>query len=495
MDDQNNERWKLLRGDCYEVLKTLPDNSIDAVVTDPPYGLSSDVDIRKVIRHWFVGKDYKHDKAGFMGAEWDSFVPGPEIWREVFRVLKPGGHLLAFTGSRTMDLMGFAIRFGGFEMRDTVMAWLYKTGKPKTLDVSKGIDAFFNVERKVIERRVRRSGGYHIRTGDDEEVEDNVTEPATPEAQHWDWWHTGIKPCFEPVLMARKPLAEDTVVKNVLAHGTGALNAGGCRLPPDPETGARKWPTNTVLCHHPLCDEGECHPDCAVAVLEHQNPGSAKSFPHFYLNGKAGKDDRYVYVECGCPEARVMPLVEANALAEDVYEPEEGKDASWRKFDARSGPQTRGVCPKCEKPYVYERHPTVKPTDVMRWLVRLVTPAGGVVLDPFNGSGSTGVAALHERMRYVGIEREEKFYEIASARLRDTAAVTPTYEPPPPLRGIDYADTSAPEPEPKDEVIPLPDSEALRKAFDITEEIKVERKAGGLAAKDFKRLVSKGLKR
>jgi len=471
---KDGERWQLLRGDCLEVLKSIPDNSIDACVTDPPYGLSDDVDIRKVIRHWFVGKDYKHHKAGFMGAEWDSFVPGPEIWREVFRVLRPGGHLLAFTGSRTMDLMGFAIRFAGFEMRDTIMAWLYKTGKPKTLDVSKGIDAFFNVERKVIERRVRRSGGYHIRTGDDEEVEDNITEPATPEAQHWDWWHTGIKPCFEPVLMARKPLAEDTVVKNVLAHGTGALNAGGCRLPPDPETGARKWPTNTVLCHHPLCDEGECHPDCAVAVLEHQNPDSAKSFPHFYLNGKAGKDDRYVYVECGCPEPRVIPLVEAHALCLD--------------------PETKGKCRECNVPIEYERHPTVKPTSVMRWLVRLVTPKSGLVLDPFNGSGSTGVAALHERMRYVGIEREEKFYEIASARLRDTAVAAPTYEPPPPLRGIDFSDAS-PEPEPAVEVIPLPDSEALRKAFDISEEITVKRPAGGLSPRDFKKLVAKSLRR
>lgn len=483
------ERWTLLRGDCLEVLKKLEDNSIDACVTDPPYGLSDDVDIRKVIRHWFVGKDYKHDKAGFMGAEWDSFVPGPEIWREVYRVMKPGAHLLAFTGSRTMDLMGFSIRFAGFEMRDTLMAWVYKTGKPKTLDISKGIDAYFKVERKVVERRVRRSGGFHIRTGDDHEVEDNVTEATSPEAKHWDWWHTGIKPAFEPVLVARKPLSEGTVVENVLKHGTGGMNIGACRLPPDPETGAQKWPSNTFFCHHPLCAE-ECHPDCALAVLERQNPGSAASFPQFYLSGKAGKDDRYVFVECGCPEPRVMPLVEANALAEEEYVVEEGKDASWRKFSERGAPQTRGCCPKCEKPYVYERHPTVKPTDVMRWLVRLVVPQGGLVLDPFNGSGSTGVAALHERRRYIGIEREEKFYAIASARLRDTAEQTPPYEMPEPLRGID-----APGETDKPEVIPLPDSEQLRKAFDLTEEVKVERKPGGLVAKDFKKLVAKGLKR
>ena len=368
------------------------------------------------------------------------------------------------------------------------------SGKPKTLDISKAVDEHFGAERVVIERRTRRSGGYHIRTGADEEVDDLITEPATPEAKYWDGFHTGLKPGFEPVLIARKPLDQDTIVKNVLVHGTGGLNIGANRLPPDPESGARKWPMNVLVTHHPACvEEGDCHPECATKELDHQVVGSAKFFPQFYYNGKAGKDDRYVYVECGCPEPRVMPLVVANALIEKGPK-DPNKDAdliAWEKFRAMKGAvKSDGTCVSCGKPFQYERHPTVKPTNVMRWLVRLVTPKGGIVLDPFNGSGSTGVGCMHERLRYVGIEMGDKYFAIASARLTDTAEDTPPYEPPEPLRGID--EPAVPE---TAEVIPLPDSEALRKAFDLTEEIKVERKPGGLASKDFKRLVAKSLKR
>lgn len=514
------QRWTLLRGDCYDVLKTIPDNSIDAVVTDPPYGLSDDVDIRKVIRHWFMNMSYKHDKSGFMGADWDSFVPGPEIWREVYRVMKPGAHLLAFTGSRTMDLMGFSIRFAGFEMRDTVMAWVYGTGKPKTLDIAKGIDAYAGAERQVVAKQTRTQGGYHIRTGLDESVEWDVTVATTPEAKYWDGWHTGLKPGFEPVLVARKPLADGmTVVENVLTHGTGGLNIGECRVGEDvrynppagtdsdifsfdadnqhPGTTVKgRWPMNVLLTHHPACEEGgKCHPECSTVQVNAQVPNTAGFFPQFYYNGKALKDDRYAYVECGCAEARVMPLVDADALVFGSAAPTprnvDGKDQSWRQFDSMADAKAGALCENCGKPMSYERHPTVKPTSVMRWLVRLVVPKGGLVLDPFNGSGSTGVAALVERRRYVGIEREHKFYAIASKRLEDTAAASLPYEEPPPLRGIDVL--GVPD-EPS--AIPLPSSEELRRAFDITEEVKVEKPvAATLKAADFKKLVAKGLKR
>jgi|GEM_PF-917086 len=453
-------------------------------------------------------------KTVWSGNSWDSFVPGPEIWKEVYRVMKPGAHLLAFTGSRTMDLMGFSVRFAGFEMRDTIMAWLYGTGKPKALDLSKGIDAHLGAERTVIEHRMAKQGGFHIRSGADDMSEQNITAPTTDAAKYWDGWSTSLKPGFEPVLVARKPLAEDTIVKNVLVHGTGGLNIGANRLPPDPETGARKWPMNVLITHHPACIEGgECHPECATTELDHQVVGSAKFFPQFYYNGKASKDDRYVYVECGCAVAKVMPLVEANQMVS--YDPTLNSEqarftqpaakfpgvaggakkaadtAAWEKFRNISNKvATDGLCDVCGVSFSYERHPTVKPTSVMRWLVRLVTPKGGIVLDCFNGSGSTGVAALHERVRYVGIEMGDKYFAIASARLTDTAEDTPPYEPPEPLRGID--EPAVPE---TAEVVPLPDSEALRKAFDLTEEIKVERKPGGLASKDFKRLVAKSLKR
>jgi site-specific DNA-methyltransferase (adenine-specific) len=421
-------------------------------------------------------------KTVWSGNSWDSFVPGPEIWKEVYRVMKPGAHLLAFTGSRTMDLMGFSIRFAGFEMRDTIMAWLYGTGKPKSNDVGKGIDAYFGAEREIVTHRMARGGGFHIRSGSDDLTEQNVTAPATPEAKFWDGWNAALKPGFEPVLVARKPLDQDTVAENILVHGTGAMNIGACRLPPDPETGARKWPMNAVFAHHPACEEdGPCHESCAVRELAKQEPGCERFFPQFYYNGKAGKDDRYVVVECACAEQQVLPLVEAYKLVEERPATHQHRPTAHAAV---------GVCPKCDNPYIFDRHPTVKPTNVMRWLVRLVTPVGGKVLDPFNGSGSTGVGCMHERLRYVGIEMGDKYFAIASARLTDTAEDTPPYEPPEPLRGID--EPAVPE---TAEVVPLPDSEALRKAFDLTEEIKVERKPGGLASKDFKRLVAKSLKR
>ena len=463
---RGDQPWHLEQGDSIEVLRSMPDASVDAVVTDPPYGLSEHTDIQTMVRYWFVGKEFDNKSSGYLGMDWDSFVPGPELWREVKRVLKPGGHLLAFSGSRTMDLMGIAIRFAGFEMRDTVLAWVYGIGKPKTLDISKGIDSYAGAERKIIGTYTRRSGGYHI-DGDGEEIEINVTEPATPEAKYWNGWGTGLKPGFEPVLVARKPLAASmTVVENVLTHRTGGMNIGGCRV------GGGRWPMNVLLSHHPACEEGgECRPECSTVVLEAQVSGVAEFFPQFYYNGKATKDDRYAYVECGCPEVRVVPMVEAAELC-------------------RATP-TGQLCARCGKPMTYDRHPTVKPTSVMRWLIRLVVPKGGLVLDPFNGSGSTGVAALIEHCRYLGVERDAKYYAIASKRLEDTAADSLPFENPPPLRGIDEMGV------PDDpDTLPPPSSAELRRAFDFTEDVHISKPvSANLKTADFKRLVAKGLKR
>jgi len=436
---EEGQRWNLLRGDCLDVLKTIPDNYFHAVVCDPPYGLSGDVDIRKVIRQWFMGNSYKHTNAGFKGNSWDSFVPGPEVWKEVYRVMKPGAHLLAFTGSRTMDLMGFSIRFAGFEMRDTIMAWLYGRGFAPWAGLG-------------------NHGGR-----------------ATPE---WAGHAVCLVQGFEPVLLARKPLEGKTIHDNLSNHGTGALHVSACRQVPDDSLGY--LPRNVVWTHHADCvEQGACHADCLAQVMERQG-GYAGYFPQFYYSDKAQKNDRYVLVECGCPTGKAMPFVDAEKL---VGPREVTGIVHHRQFAG-------GDCKTCHQHWRFESHPTVKPTAVMRWLVRLVTPEGGVVLDPFNGSGSTGVGALHERVRYVGIEMSDKYFAIASARLTDTAEATPLYEPRVPLVGVDAL--AVPE---TAEVIPLPDSEALRKAFDLTDEIKVERKPGGLASKDFKRLVAKSLKR
>lgn len=217
--------------DCLLGMRTcLADNSIDAVVTDPPYGLSKEPDMMEVMKHWMNGDDYVHTGGGFMGKSWDSFVPGPSIWKEVFRVLKPGGHLLAFFGSRTYDLGTLAIRLAGFEIRDQIM-WVYGSGFPKSLDVSKAIDKAAGVEREVIGTQIRKNApnGLVSIGRDSVEFERLITAPATDEAKQWSGWGTALKPAHEPICVARKPLS-GTVAENVLTHSTGALNIDGCRI-------------------------------------------------------------------------------------------------------------------------------------------------------------------------------------------------------------------------------------------------------------------------
>src|SRR5690606_39264782 len=204
---------KIIKGDCSDVLKTLPDNSVDAVVTDPPYGLSKEPDIYEVLTKWMNGEDYHHRSGGFMGKSWDSFVPGPSIWREVYRVLKPGGHALVFAGTRTQDLMTTALRLAGFEVRD-VIEWLYFNGFPKSMDVSKAFDKRAGAEREKIRHKAcpGTSGTFcgHMDS-------------------RWDGWGTALKPAHEPIIMARKPL-DGTVADNVERWGCGALNIDGCRI-------------------------------------------------------------------------------------------------------------------------------------------------------------------------------------------------------------------------------------------------------------------------
>ena len=203
-------------GDCLEVLRTMPDNSVDAVVTDPPYGLS------------------------FMGKKWDYDVPSVEIWAECLRVLKPGGHLLTFAGTRTQHRMAVRIEDAGFEIRDMI-AWVYGSGFPKSLDVSKAIDKAAGAEREVVGSKLGRPG-YSMKENDtdshnrcayrkftDAESECAITAPATDAARQWQGWGTALKPALEPITVARKPLA-GTVAENVLEHGTGGLNIDGCRV-------------------------------------------------------------------------------------------------------------------------------------------------------------------------------------------------------------------------------------------------------------------------
>ena len=372
----------VILGDCLDVLRELPDNSIDSVVTDPPYGLSKEPNIEEVLTKWLAGEDYEHRGGGFMGKTWDSFVPGPAIWREVCRVLKPGGHALVFAGTRTQDLMTISLRLAGFEVRD-VIEWLYFNGFPKSMDVSKAIDKKLGAEREVTgqvkTRDLSRHGGeikgdMFVGMSRGSAVIDVKDKPATEEAKQWQGWGTALKPAHEPIILARKPLNK-TVIDNVERWGTGAINIGGCRIGDDEvrSSGEVSNAWREI--------EGR---------LDRQAPNPSVNKGRFPAN---------------------CVTTEPNAFFSkyfNVTPPELCKKAS--KQDRNS--DWRG-----EKIGATNRHPTVKPTDLMAWLVRLITPPGGIVLDPFAGSGSTLVAAKRERFQYIGIERELEYCDIIRKRM------------------------------------------------------------------------------
>lgn len=424
----------------------LADNSVDAVVTDPPYGLSKEPDMMEVMKHWMNGDDYVHTGGGFMGKSWDSFVPGPAIWKEVFRVLKPGGYLLAFFSSRTYDIGTLAIRLAGFEIRDQIM-WVYGSGFPKSLDVSKAIDKAAGVTREIIGINPNsRPNMVNINaTVLSKRVDAPLTAPTTDEAKQWSGWGTALKPAHEPICVARKPLS-GTVAENVLRHGTGALNIDGCRvgdevrfnapagnkpggnsynmsavgMPQDVEGSAvtGRWPANfvhdgsdevlvgfpytksgAIKLHHVRTTSKTANAYGERAAPPEETPASEGSAARFFYCAKTSKADRNEGVSLTAASAAEM--VEREADSAGMNSPRAG---AGRTSGARND------------------HPTVKPTELMRWLVRLVTPPGGTVLDPFTGSGSTGKACAIEGFEFIGFEMDPHYCEIAEQRIAKARA-------------------------------------------------------------------------
>jgi site-specific DNA-methyltransferase (adenine-specific) len=386
----------LVNGDCVEVMNSLPPDSIDAIVCDPPYGLE------------FMGKEFDKLGSGESQERWHT------AWcTEAFRVLKPGGHLLAFGGTRTFHRLACAVEDAGFEIRDSVI-WCYGSGFPKSLDVSKAL----------------------AKTDSDA-------------AKTWEGWGTALKPAFEPVVVGRKPLA-GTVAENVLKHGTGALNIAATRIPfasaadekeskdknqhedfgTEPLTGnvtygdysmvqpknynpPGRWPANLLLAHSPSCvhleTEGDtdlwaCVPGCPIRALDaigsvgKTGEGASRYFMRFdpldapfIYQAKANKKER----DAGCDN---LPTQQQD-LSRDPEAP--GSD----------NPRNRGGKQR------FNHHPTVKPVAVMAYLAKLVTAPGGWILDPFMGSGTTGIAAFQEGFNFIGIEKEADYMAIAEARI------------------------------------------------------------------------------
>ena len=377
---------KLYHGDCLEELKKIPDNSVDSIVTDPPYGLSNTKpqQVADVLKAWVTGDTVSvpAKKGGFMGKDWDSFVPPPAVWEECYRVLKPGGHMAVFAGTRTQDLMGLSIRLAGFEIRDQ-LNWIYGTGFPKSMDVSKAIDKAAGAEREVLsERPAYGIGGKGILNGHSEGATAKVTAPATDEAKKWEGWGTALKPATEPIVLARKPL-EGTVANNVLTYGTGGLNIDACRVGDD----VRPKGAST----------GE--------VLSENGSMSGPNTARTVVGTVTGRFPANVLLDEHAAEA----MDEQNGTSSFF---------SVFKYQAKAPKKERPVIEKEDGTKV--QHPTVKPVALMEWLVTLVTPPNGVVLDPFAGSGTTLQAALNEGFDPIGVEQDVDYIQLINKRLDTT---------------------------------------------------------------------------
>jgi site-specific DNA-methyltransferase (adenine-specific) len=378
--------FTLLKGNCLDKLKELPDNSIDAIVTDPPYEL------------------------GFMGKSWDStgIAYSVELWSECLRVLKHGGHLVAFSGSRTVFPMGVAIAEAGFEVRDMI-SWIYTSGFPKSLDISKAIDQKLGLsdQRQVIatEKRYNEpSGIVNVGQGDRVKIERNITAPASPQAQQWQGWGTALKPAQEPAVLARKPIDPDcsSIAENVLKWGTGAINIDAARFP----YGNDCWFGDTSE----IVDRGIIK-NGSFDKSKSGDPNFKKNTSEFIIPNVSdlGRWPANIY-QCSKPQRS------EKEQGLDHLTGKTGAEATHRKEGSAGLDNPRAGAGRTADE-VKNFHPTVKPIKLMRWLCRLLTPKGGTVLDPFLGSGTTAVSAILEGFNAIGCEMTDDYYPIIQGRV------------------------------------------------------------------------------
>jgi DNA modification methylase len=417
---------RILVGDCRETMATMEPDSVDAIVTDPPYLLS------------------------FMSKSWDTsgepraMQAWHETWaREAYRVLKPGGHMLAFGGTRTSHRMVCAIEDAGFEIRDT-LCYMYGSGFPKSLDVSKAIDKAAGAEREVVGVRsyprdgttpVTRKATTIYTNGDEAENvgqdSNMITAPATDLARRWDGWGTALKPAYEPIVMARKPLIGSVAV-NVARYGTGGINVDGCRIATNGEevpyfntkggekftingeaqnvrqagtTTQGRWPANVLL-------------DADAAALldaqsgERKSGGAVSGFePSPPTQNAYGEYHRVAFT----------PFTDTGGASRFFYTAKASRAERNKGLDGMPeeyGYRENGFSDKISHTKIgrANHHPTVKPLDLMQWLCRLVTPPGGTVLDCFCGSGTTLIAADREGFDAIGIEQDAEYAAIARRR-------------------------------------------------------------------------------
>ena len=404
----------LCRGDSLHFLRDQPANRYDSIVTDPPYALVSiskrfGADNAAPVKVSKGGTGaYARASSGFMGKKWDTGETAfaVEFWQECLRVLKPGGHVVAFGGTRTYHRLAVAIEDAGFEIRD-MLQWIYGSGFPKSHDVSKGIDRAAGATREVISQGepVKRMipGADQAKDGWDKtngrEFVPTVSKAATPEAAEWEGWGTALKPACEPICFGRKPLSEKTVAANVLRWGTGALNIGACRVNSGPvEKHVR---TSTVT---------------GANSMSGTSTGSTGSGE--FVKGRWPANvlhDGSEEVVAGFPQTDPSSIGNPrDAAAGNGW----GMTATGSEYDDAGSAARFFYTAKADSDdRLGSKHPTVKPVDLMQWLVRLVTPKGGLVLDPFAGTGTTAEACFREGMRCTMVERETEYQDDIRRRM------------------------------------------------------------------------------
>lgn len=403
----------LLHGDCLEKLREFPDNSVDSIVTDPPYGIS------------------------FMGKKWDYDVPKVEVWKEVLRVLKPGGHALVACGTRTQHRMAVNLEDAGFEIRD-IVAWVYGSGFPKSLNIGRAVDKIQGNKREEINKvfpdgsKPRQTAG-HFSIGENIQRYTKYTKGNSP----YEGWGTALKPAMELWTLCRKPLEEKTVAENVLKYGTGGINIDGSRVD-----------AHEVITNHSRSSES--------AISKGKYGDSTQQETHQTIGQQLGRFPANLIHDGSDEVLELFPETKSGAvknftnnganqpinLGGGMLKTTEGSEGSAARFfycaKASKSERNRGLdgfeekkvhrySEKAQGPLpqqtpsvgVIEKnhHPTVKPVKLMQYLCRLVTPKGGTVLDPFAGSGSTGIGAKLEGFNFIGIEREEEYVKIAEARI------------------------------------------------------------------------------
>jgi DNA modification methylase len=405
-------RVTLFGGDNRKVLIDAPDNSVESILTDGPYALVS------IVKR-FGGANAAPAKGneafvrasrGFMGKEWDTgeVVNDPNFWTECLRVLKPGGHLLSFGGTRTYHRMACAVEDAGFEIRDMIQ-WLYGSGFPKSHDVSKGIDKAAGVERVVSLGKSTRHGGGIVGAGTSFEVSPEVPElyaPATDEAKHWEGWGTALKPANEPIVLARKPLSEKTVAANVLKWGTGAINIDGCRVEIDENDVNRR---DNASIANPL--DGSSYNLKKTQRVPTLQQGR---FPANVITDGSDEVVAAFPVTGGGGTPRAKTPVDGSHWNVGGDRSSIPGGATYCDFGSAARFFYQAKANKKDR--ANSKHPTVKPIALMRYLARLITPPGGTILDPFAGSGTTGEAAYLEGFSCYLIEREQEYLDDIAAR-------------------------------------------------------------------------------